>query len=561
MIFIIIKVVLKEKVQMIKKLLILTSLLFSVILFAQNTVGVISNSSTAYNGYTLFTSNTKTFLINNCGQVVHEWVSTFNPGNSVYLLENGNLLRTGRTNSTDITFGGQGGVVELFSWEGNLLWQYLYDTPQHRQHHDVFPMSNGNVLILAATVMTNAEAIQAGRNPALLPQTVLYSEEVVEVQPVGSNGGNIVWQWNMKNHLIQDFDATKDNFGIVAQNPNKLDINFTNGGDGSSNWMHINSVQYNATLDQIILSSRNLSEIWIIDHSTSTAQAMTGSGGIYGKGGDILYRWGNPQAYKMGTENNRKLYGQHYPHWISDGLLDAGKIAIFNNGNGRQPSFSEIYIIAPPTTASGVYNLPANSTYGPESPDYIYADTSATPSPFYSSILSSAERLPNGNLLICEGSSGRIFEIDSQENIVWEYINPVHNATGAIATQGGAPPAIGNLFRAVKFSPDYPAFTGKTLTAGSPIELNSEINVACSVLSTQQFTKANLKISPNPTSGLVTVSFDAVVDKIEVYNILGAKITTTFNSKAVDLSAHQSGIYLLRIYSNEKVLTKKVIKQ
>lgn len=168
---------------MIKKTLLTYSLLFTLIVFSQNTVGVITNTSGAYNGYTLFTSHKKTFLINNCGQVIQQWISDFIPGNSVYLLENGNLLRTGQTNSTDITFGGQGGVIEIYSWEGNLLWQYYYDTPQYRQHHDVFPMPNGNILILAANVMSNAEAIQAGRNPALLTQSVLYSEQIIEVQP------------------------------------------------------------------------------------------------------------------------------------------------------------------------------------------------------------------------------------------------------------------------------------------------------------------------------------------------------------------------------------------
>ena len=551
----------ERKIQMIKKLLLYSCLLFSLIVFSQNTVGVISNTAQVYNGYTLFTSHTKTFLINNCGQVVKQWLSTFSPGNSVYLLENGNLLRTGRTDSDDIVFGGQGGVVEMYNWEGNLIWQYYYDTPQHRQHHDVFPMPNGNVLILAANVMSNAEAIQAGRNPSLLTQSVLYSEQIVEVQPLGTNQGIVVWKWDMKDHLIQDFDATKNNFGIVSQNPNKLDVNFTNGSGGNSNWMHVNSVQYNASLDQIILSSRNLSEVWIIDHSTTTAQALTGSGGVYGKGGDILWRWGNPQAYKMGTAADRKLFGQHYPHWINEGLQDAGKLMIFNNGNGRQPEFSEVYILVPPTNTPGTYFLESNGTFGPTAPEYIYADTSETPSPFYSSIVSGAERLPNGNLLICEGIKGRLFEIDSQENKVWEYINPVHNATGVIASQGGNPPGARQLFRAAKFSPDYPAFVGKDMTPGNPIELNSQINTPCSVLNTEKFATAELKVSPNPTSGMLSVTTDAEIDKIEVYNVLGAKMKTVLNVKTVDLSDFQSGIYLLKLYADEAVFSKKVIKQ
>jgi hypothetical protein len=546
---------------MIKQLLLYSSLLFSLLATSQNTVGVITNTSQSYNGYTLFTSYTETFLINNCGQVVRQWISTFNPGNSVYLLENGNLLRTGRTSSNDIVFGGQGGVIELYNWEGNLLWQYYYDTPQYRQHHDIFPMPNGNVLILAAKVMTNAQAIQAGRNPAMLPQSVLYSEQIVEVQPIGLNQGTIVWEWDIKDHLIQDFDATKDNFGVVSQNPNKLDINFTNGGNGNSNWLHVNSVQYNANLNQIVLSSRNLSEIWVIDHSTTTAQATAGSGGTYGKGGDLLYRWGNPQAYKIGTELDRKLFGQHYPHWIPNGLIDAGKIILFNNGNGREPLFSEVFIINPPTTTPGFYVLSTNNTFGPQSPDYIYADTSASPSPFSSNILSGANRLPNGNILICEGNTGEIFEIDDQENTVWKYINPIHGVTGVRAVQGGNPPAVRSLFRAARYSENYPAFIGKDLTPGSPIELNSQINVACSILGIDKYQIADLIVSPNPTSDVVRLNSAVEIDKVEVYTILGTKMKTVSKSISIDLSEFQSGIYLLKIFAANTILTKKVVKQ
>jgi hypothetical protein len=546
---------------MTRKLFIFSFLLIFGIGISQNTVGVISNTSNAYNGYTLFTSNKKSFLINNCGEVIHEWVSTFNPGNSVYLLANGNLLRAGRTESVDITFGGQGGVIELYSWEGVLIWQYYYDTPEYRQHHDIFPMQNGNILILAAKVMSNSEAIQAGRNPLLLPQSELFSEQIVEVQPIGTNQANIVWEWDIRDHLIQDFDDTKDNFGIVSENPNKLDINFTNGSIGSSNWLHINSVQYNETLDQIILSSRNLSEIWIIDHSTSTAQAATSEGGIYGQGGDLIYRWGNPKAYKMGSDIDQKLFGQHYPHWIADGLIDGGKIILFNNGNGRIPQFSEVNILNPPTLSPGTYFLEANGTFGPEIPDYIYSDTSTIPSPFLSNILSSAERLPNGNILICEGSTGEIFEIDEQQNIVWKYINPVHNVSGIIAEQGQSPPDFRSLFRATRFSEDYAAFEGRDLTPGNPIELNSEINVPCSTLNLKTHSQIALILSPNPTSGWINITSDSEIDKIEIYTILGTKISTAIHSKTINVSSFQSGIYLLRIFIEDRILTKKIIKR
>jgi len=545
---------------MFKNLLLFITLAFFSFGNAQNTVGVIIKTAGAYEGYTLFNSHFKTFLINNCGQLIKEWTSTYIQGNSVYLLENGNLLRTGNTNSTDIVFGGTGGVIELYSWEGNLLWQYFYDTPQYRQNHDVFPMPNGNILILASKVMTNAQAIQAGRNPSLLTQSVLYTTQVVEVQPVGTNQGNIVWQWDMKDHLVQDFDPTKDNFGVISQNPHKLNINFTNGLEGAANWLHVNAVQYNPQLDQIVLSSRNLSEIWVIDHSTTTAQAATSAGGLYGKGGDILWRWGNPQAYNKGTETNRVLFGQHYPNWIAPGLLDAGKIILFNNGNGRQPLFSEVFIVNPPATVPGFYTLPAMGIFGPQNPDYVY-DQTELPVPMYTGTLGGANRLPNGNILICPGTLGEIIEIDANENIVWRYINPVNNNTGLRASQGGSPPAVRALFRATKYAPDYAAFTGKSLTPGAPLELNSGINVACTTLESNEMSENNIGLSPNPTDGIVKIDSNNPVNRVEVYNILGAQLLRIENSSSVDLSHYQTGVYILKIFSDGKISTKKVVKK
>ena len=542
---------------MVKKLLF--ALLFTInFTFSQNSIGTTEISLGVSDGFTLFTVSTESYLVNNCGEVINQWTSAFPPGNSVYLLENGNLLRAGRTASTDITFGGQGGVIELFGWDGNLIWQYFYDTPMMRQHHDVFPMPNGNILIIAATRMSNAEAIQAGRNPTLLPDGDLYNEQIVEVTPLGLNGATIVWEWNIKDHLIQDFDNSVDNFGDVSQNPNKLDINFLNGGSGGSNWMHVNSIQYNPVLDQIVVSSRNLSEIYIIDHSTTTAEAATGSGGTYGQGGDFLYRWGNPQSYNQGTEADRKLYGQHYPHVIEPDLTNEGEIILFNNGNGRTPSFSEVFIINPETTSPGFYTYVPDTAYGPLNPDYVYEDPT-TPADFYSPILSSAQRLPNGNTLICEGFSGRFFEITPTEETVWEYVNPVNSTNGNIATQEDDPSTFQNItFRAIKYVPSYPAFTGRDLTPSAPIELNPDLT-ECNNLSVDDFAETTVSIYPNPSKGIVEVNSSKTIDKIEVYNALGKNIFNSVSLK-IDLSELPNGIYFLKIYSNYSNISKKVIK-
>ena len=444
------------------------SFLFTLTVSAQNTIGVILNKKNAIDGYTLFSVHNKTYLINNDGKIVNQWKSNYSVGQSVYLLENGNLLRAAEIPpKRQFTMPSVGGRVELFDWDGNLIWGYNYSTPMATQHHDVYPMPDGNVLILAIEVINGAEATQMGRKLLTPPFKQIYNEKILELKPKSPNDADIVWEWNVKDHLIQDFDKTKDNYGIISKNPQRLDINFLGSSSGGANWIHINSIQYNPELDQIVLSSKHLGEIYIIDHSTTSAEAATSSGGIYKKGGDFLYRWGNPQAYKQGTDKDKRLFGPHFPYWIRKGLKDAGKIIVFNNGANRLPKYSEVFIISPPSSSPGKYIYKANNAYGPEKPDYTY--TAPVITDFYSPFKSSAQRLPEGHMLICEGENGRFFEIDEDEKIVWEYISPV--GASKIMSQGDDPAGDSNIvFRAIKYTVDYKAFKGRDLRPGQTIE-------------------------------------------------------------------------------------------
>jgi len=538
------------------RLIYLAILLLNFSLNAQNTIGVLSNSEKSFNGYTLFTAQTETYLINNCGEVINQWSSEYQSGKSVYLLKNGNLLRAAKFDNSNINFGGVGGRIELFDWEGNLTWEYNYSTDQFRQHHDIFPLPNGNILMLAVTVVNKTNAIQLGRNPANLPEDELYNEQILELEPIGTNSANVVWEWNIIDHLIQDFDNSKDNFGVISENPQLIDINFLGLSNGNANWLHVNSIQYNAQLDQIILSTRHFNEIYIIDHSTTTLEASTHLGGIYGKGGDILYRWGNPITYKQGTNTDQKLYGQHYPHWIPQGFTDEDKIILFNNGFNRDTQFSEVNILNPPTDSPGFYSYNANTAFGPENPFYIYTNPVTTD--FYSPILSSAQRLQNGNTLICEGTSGHFFEIDSNNTIVWQYINPA-GASG-IMSQGDNPDFSANsIFRVKKYAPEYAAFNGKDLTPGLPIEINPDLS-NCDVLSIKENIITDIKIFPNPVENLISIKSKEKISKIEVFNLFGKIVHRNTNKNRINISDLTSGIYMLKIHSFNKVVYKKIIK-
>lgn len=543
-----------------KKKLIYILLIFSnlTLLSQVNTLGTISLTEEAYDGYTLFSSHKNTFLINNCGQVINQWSSDYLPGHSVYILPNGNLIRAGRKDTSTITFGGVGGIVEMFDWDGNLVWEFVYSSDDYRLHHDIYPMPNGNILVLAATVMSNEETILAGRDPNLVSGAgILYNEQILEIKPIGTNDYSIEWEWNFNDHLIQDYDDTKNNYGVIEEHPEKLDINFLNDRIPAENWLHVNSIQYDETLDQIVISSRNLSELFIIDHSTTTEEASGDTGGTYGKGGDFLYRWGNPVAYRQGNEDNRTLFGQHFPHIIKPGLKDEGKIILFNNGTDREPAFSEVMIFSVPTTSPGIYTYEPDSSYGPEAAEFTYS--SNEDNNFTSGILSGAIRLPNENLLICDGNSGRLFEITATNDIVWNYIIPMNNTTGEISSQGDVLESGNSTFRGIKYSTDYEGFTGKDVTPGDPIESNFNLNT-CLSLSTDNLLNNNITIYPNPVIDLININTSLTILEVEIYDVLGKRLNyIKVNNRKIDVSGVNSGVYILKIKTEIGIILKKIL--
>lgn len=524
------------------------------------TVGLLSYEEGSMNGYTLFNPirSTNTYLIDNCGHLINKWESTLTPGNSTMLLENGNLLRTvssGVSSNPTFAWGGGGERIQEVDWSGNVLWEFVYSDSTHRMHHDFVRKPNGNLLIPAWELKTAEEAIEAGRNPDLLANGVLWGEYIIEVEPAT---GEIVWEWHMWDHLIQDFDDTKSNYGVVADHPELFDINVTGGptANGGKNWMHINSIDYNPMMDQIIINSFFLSEFFIIDRSTTTEQAASHIGGNSGFGGDLIYRWGNPQNYDHGTAEDRTIFGSHNTHWIPGGLNDAGKIMFFNNGNARADgSYSSVDIIIPPVddyvTGRYIYNV--GVAYAPSSAEWSYvADPVES---FYANFLSGTQRLSNGNTLICSGASGRFFEIDENDEIVWEYINPVINA--GVISQGDTIPTLSGrnaniVFRCTRYEMNFPGFANVDLTPGDPIEANFTEPYDCEIISdvVEADTK-EVKVFPNPVSHFIeieTLGFDG--KKIILFDMLGRPLFTgklNGNPFKLDISQYSTGLYFIKI--------------
>ena len=441
------------------------------------TVGLLLNEPEAFDGYTLFNKrDTKTiYLIDNQGRVVHRWELEAR-ALSARLLENGNLLTFPHYNF-DVP-GVPGRVMEV-DRNGDTLWECIQGIP----HHDVLKMPNGNVLLLSRQDKTAEEAIAAGANPDFIDTDGLMAPHIVEVKPTGPVNCEIVWEWSAWDHLIQDFDSSKANYGVVAEHPELIDLNFRLSEVLSwdpSDWIHSNGIDYNPELDQIALSPRHFSEVWIIDHSTTTAEAAGHSGGKGGKGGDLLYRWGNPRAYRAGTPDDQQLFWPHNPQWIAPGLPGAGNILIFNNGwefADFRRGYSTVDEIAPPVDGAN-YRLYPDSAYAPAEPVWVY--TAATPSDFFSRYISGAQRLPNGNTLICDGVHGTLFEVTPAGKTVWKYINPLAGK-GPLRQGELVPPTqsesgsrvrwTNTVYRAYRYAPDYPGLQGLDLTPGELIEL------------------------------------------------------------------------------------------
>ncbi len=420
------------------------------------------------NGYVLFSplNCDTTYLINKCGQRVHHWVSPFTPGMSLYLQPNGHLIKTGTY--TDTSFGvagGRGGIIEEYDWNNQLIWRYKIFNDSLCQHHDIKPMPNGNIMVLAWHSISKQKAMDLGRRSEnfKINQTDLWGERLIELKPIGADSAEIVWQWDLFDHIIQDVDTALPNYGQIDQHPELMNINYALNLQ-TNDWIHANGIDYNEDLDQVVISCHNISEIWIIDHSGTTAETRTHSGGQFDKGGDLLYRWGNSQAYNMGGSTDRKLFRQHHAYWIPNGYKDSGCIMLFNNGFNRDTAYSSVEVIQTPVLPNGSYG--GGLPYAPAAPKWKYKDS--IPTNFYSQIISGAERMPNGNTMICSGVQGLFFEVTPAGKTVWKYKNPIGgNIPKSDGTQGN-----NAVFRCTFYPSSYPAFTGRSLTAGRVLEKN-----------------------------------------------------------------------------------------
>lgn len=523
-----------------------------------------------YPGYVLYSvqGSTSTVLMDTSDASYHTWThaSTAKSGYSCYLMPGGILWRSISNSGNTLTGGGMTGRVQKVGWDGTVLWDYTYSSSTYCLHHDICPLPNGNILLISYDVKTAADVTAAGSSFS----GTVWSEKVMEVKPTGATTGSVVWEWKLWDHLVQNTDPAKANYqSSIVNHPELMNVNYSMKKD----WVHMNGIDYNPVLDQIALSSHNLNMWFIIDHSTTTAQAASHSGGNAGKGGDLLYRYGNPTSY--GASGSTVLDVTHDAHWIPEFVPNAGRLVGFNN-KGVSASKSAVDQIDVPLNGYN-YNITLGSAYTPTTYTARHACNG------YSSNMSNSVQLPNGNMQVCIATSGLIYEVNAAGTSIWSktasgtvpqaqrygecyvsYVNSTGPATPVITENAGT--LTTGTATAYQWYLNGKAISGATNKSYTPsqsgiylVRVTDEkgciysyslgFNFVITGLNPSEET-VSFDIYPNPSTGLVHIKDGALSGKrfnIYVTDAAGRIILQNKNIYELDLSEYNNGIYTIAI--------------
>jgi len=448
------------------------------------------SAAPAYTGFNFYASGKVCYLKDMNGNTLHTWTSTRNVMSHAYLLRDSSVLFPceDNTDAGNGTWSGgmialQGGRYQIIKWNGALAWDFPYHGTSYMPHHDCYPVyytrdKNEMPSIFAVVATKESDGVIA--------------EKIVEFKPTGATTADIKWEWRAYDHKISK----------GTDKPELLDsakgyMDFT--GPGATHmmtgkeWLHANHVRYNMQLDIVLVNLRYFGEFVLLDHSTTTAQAATHTGGKYGKGGDILYRWGNPANY--GASGTNYLRQQHATNFVLNympgtkkALPGAGHVLVISNSDKKG------YEIVLPST-NGVYPRTTGSAYGPTAPLWTLSI------PNMSGNEGTIQRLPNGNTLISRGLNGNgIYEYDSTGTSVWTM----------------------NVSAAAFFRYDS-AYLGSTLldTGNASAVINGEPRPACLGIASAEY------VSVNALPGKIRfdLSFREMAEtNLEIFSISGKRV-------------------------------------
>ena len=523
--------------------------------------------SQSFNGFALYNKagDQTTYLIDENKNIAHTWNIATECNYTVLLKKNGNLIRGTKNTSNSVFSNGnmaaQAGRVQEIDPQGNVVWDYVYSSVDHCSHHDLTLIGN-NVLITAWEKKSASELSAAGYNNA---NSEKWPTHFVELAPDGNGSANIVWEWHLWDHIIQDTDPNKPNYGVIKDNPQLININMISGGGGGGDWFHVNGVHYNEDLDQIAFSSRHASEIFIIDHSTTTAEAASHLGGNSNMGGDILYRWGKPSNYDM-SGSQVIPSAVHDVRWITnDGRPNGGFLQVFNNSGGGNGQSTIDGIETPWDPNTKTYLRNQNQPFSPSSYSTRYICA------YSASGQSASNRMSNGNIFINasggQGGAGRMYEVDSTGNIIWgPYNADSHKGfryecdyPGIIALE----PYMINTSSTSCFPAVIPSWDcieaicqdpGNSSGAYSSV---ADCNASCTLSDDDLNIRDQIAIYPNPFKDIIKIEFETINNEDAEINVINSFGQNVFNkiinnlagnfSTEVDFSSLSEGLYFINL--------------
>lgn len=390
----------------------------------------IYNPAKAYNSYVLHAApDAKSHLIDMNGNEVKSWPYIGFPseiidpksnkgkkGNILLQLENGPGVYGGIFNNK---------VLGELDWNGNIVWQWGKNAPEGaaRQNHDLHRLANGNTLLVSTI-----DHIVPGVSDKSIDDQIIY-----EVNPKGE----IVWSWNAGDHI--------DEFGISPEGRELLKKIYVNGRKGhgfltindmqpigKNKWYDSGDTRFHP--DNIVIDSREASFIAIIEKKTGKIVWRLGPDFNGGNSESKSSNFVNTVNLRPALATNvprpvDRFSGQHDAHIIPEGLPGAGNLLVFDN---QGPSGFPPTLLAA-QLGSRILEI------DPVKKEIVWQYTALNSNQpvwnFYSSFISSARRLPNGNTLIDEGMNGRIFQVTTAGEIVWEYVNPFFKEVTLSGTQ------------------------------------------------------------------------------------------------------------------------------
>lgn len=541
--------------------------------------------------YTFCTGNSYAYLLDTTTSATSTYFARWTIGNTGYTAH---FQKDTIYQSYGSKEGGGYGSVKKWACTGKTAATCVWTYATSNMHHDLCPMPNGNVIVIVEETKTSAQIQAAGGTYS----SSATFEAIKEIHPTGINSGTVVWEWHLFDHLCQDNNNTKPNYtSSYAQSPQRFSVDLVTASD----FFHMNGIDYNPTLDQIVFSSHMKNEVYVIDHSTTTAQAATGAGGNAGRGGDFLYRWGRPQNYGCTSNGNGvTLNVIHDVRWVpATNTTYPDYISIFHNG-GCSGGHAAV-LFQPPHNGYN-YTYTVGQVIGPTS-----CTLPTTPS-FSVQNMGGCQVLNNGNVLI-QNPNVRFYELNGSGTTYQQvqvgsvqadrlkYCEVVYPTASATVSNTSicvnTPITLGSSSTSVmETSPTYtyswtsniggfssssqnptatPASAGNytytvTVTNSGGCTSTASVNVtvdACAAIEENTDEKAELNIYPNPTTGVIYLNEEFTLNnnfENLVYNSLGKFVTGGKNQQSLDITGQTSGIYYLRLITeNKDVINKKII--